>query len=58
MQNQVLRLENENLETAFANQDAEREASTLRTRVDELQALTDYLRRGQGGVAGGARNNI
>ena len=37
-----MRLENENLETRFGIEDAEREAATLRTRVDELQALTEY----------------
>lgn len=44
---QILRMENEALEARFVTEDAKREAATLQTRVVELQALTEYLRRSQ-----------
>ena len=65
LQNQVLRLENESLAAKFAAEDGQRENAVLTTRVNELQALTDYLRRGQaasggpvgGGPGGGAKGS-
>ena len=59
---EVLRLENEGLAAKFSAEDAQRENTVLTTRTNELQALTEYLRRGQaaagqgggpGGVGGG-----